>query len=96
MFPNLLLNCWLYSISLFFLILLFFLANCGSPSQLINGVIIPYESTAEGARVLFVCQNINPNSVLESNYTVSTCSKKGNWEPNPRNFCTIITVTPGN
>ena len=58
-----------------------------------NGVIIPYESTAEGARVFFICQNINPNSVLGSNYTVSTCSKEGNWEPNPRNFCTKI--TPG-
>ena len=37
--------------------------------------------------MIFVCQNVYHNTYLEDNYTVSTCSKHGVWEPNPGNFC---------
>ena len=79
-----------FQIVVFHCFFLFYnLANCGSPSQPTNGIIIPYSSTTEGARVIFVCRNIYHNTFREDNYTVSTCSKQGNWEPNPGNFCAI-------
>ena len=58
-----------------------------------NGVIIPYTSMTEGARVIVLCEHIafHGNSSLEDSYTASICSKQGKWEPNPSSFCANTT-----
>lgn len=67
-----------------------FLVNCGTPPEPSNGIIIPYTSTTEGVEVFFICRSVyHKDSLLEDNYTVSVCSKDGQWEPNPSNFCAL-------
>ena len=67
------------------------LAQCGPPT--LNGAMLPYTSTTEGANVILLCQKIDHTTLINDSYTVLTCSKDGNWEPNPGNFCTIATDT---
>ena len=67
------------------------LAQCGPPT--LNGAMLPYTSTTEGANVILLCQKIDRTTLINDSYTVLTCSEDGNWEPNPGNFCTIATGT---
>ena len=63
-------------------------ANCGPPSPPPSGYIFPYTSTIDGAIVNFVCQKSAWN--LKENLTVTVCNKQGKWDPNPAEFCAIV------
>ena len=68
--------------------LLFFIAKCGAPSQIINGHALPYTSTVEGAVVTIICHDIELTSLLVKNSTTAIlCNHNGQWEPNPYDVC---------
>jgi hypothetical protein len=55
-----------------------------------NGVIIPYTGTTEGAQAIILCRDLFHSSLLRDNYTVSTCTIAGQWEPDPNNYCATL------
>ena len=71
------------------------LANCGPPSSPTNGYILPYLSTLEGATVTVICQDQGLQAVFEfeGNLTKSVCNHEGIWEPDPSDFCQVMTMT---
>ena len=70
------------------------LASCGPPpSPPTNGHILPYLSTLEGAIVTYVCWNIHQQeniSLCTEINTTAVCSKKGTWEPDSQDMCSIF------
>ena len=54
--------------------------NCG-PLPSANGYVLPYTSTLEGSRVMFMCQD-DPQSEL-----TAVCTGAGKWEPSPIDVC---------
>ena len=57
-------------------------ANCGPPSPPINGYILPYASTLEGALVTIACFS----DFVNGNQTIN-CTHHGIWEPNSIILC---------
>ena len=72
-------------------------ANCGPPSPPPSGYIFPYISTIDGAVVNFVCQ-ASAYDLEEENITVAVCNNQGEWDPNPAEFCAVVSgnniITP--
>ena len=60
------------------------IANCGTPSPPINGHILPYTSTLEGAVVTIRCFSDG----MDENQTI-VCPHHGIWEPNSVVSCGI-------
>ena len=56
-------------------------ANCGPPSPPMNGYIIPYISTREGAEVNITC----PSKSQQQYMTI--CNGEGRWEPDSSGLC---------
>ena len=70
------------------------MVNCGPPpSPPINGHILPYPSTLEGAIVTYVCwmvhQEENISLCTEIN-TTAVCNMDGNWEPTSQDLSSIF------
>ena len=66
-----------------------FTANCGHPNPPLDGYIIPYASTVEGARVIFACRNSSQalnSPQYEPEYS-ALCNSNGKWNPNPYELC---------
>ena len=66
-----------------------FTANCGHPKSPLDGYILPYTSTLEGARVIFACQNSTQalnSQQYELEYS-TLCNSNGKWEPDPTELC---------
>ena len=56
--------------------------NCGAPSLPPNGLIFPYNGTAEGASIDFVCQ-VDDLAVK----IAMVCNASGSWDPSPAHVC---------
>jgi hypothetical protein len=56
------------------------IGNCG-PLPSANGYVLPYTSTLEGSRVMFMCKD-DPLSEL-----TAVCTRAGKWEPSPVDIC---------
>ena len=60
-------------------------ANCSDPTPPIDGSIEPYQNTAEGTVIFFMC---NPMFVPTERMT-ATCGCNGMWTPEPASLtCT--------
>ena len=68
-------------------------ANCGPPLPARNGHLLPYNSTLEGAEVVYVCWNVyqekNTSQCTEI-YTTAVCNEEGIWEPKFDDTCSIF------
>ena len=60
-------------------------ANCGPPSPPINGHILPYTSTLEGAVVMIRCFSDG----VEGDQTIF-CTHHGIWELNSSEICESV------
>ena len=68
--------------------------NCGTPPVPSNGITIPCTTgTTEGAQAIILCRDIFHSSLLRDNYTVSMCTMTGQWEPDPNDYCAILSLT---
>ena len=72
-----------------------FSVNCGTPPVPSNGIIIMLHTTGttEGAQAIILCRDIFHSSLLRDNYTVSMCTVTGQWEPDPNDYCAILSAT---
>ena len=71
-------------------------ANCGvPPPPPVNGHIIPYTNTLEGAVVIYVCwtvhQEENTTVCAEIN-TIAVCERNGNWGLDSQDRCSIFSA----
>ena len=63
---------------------------CDPPSSPLNGYIIPYTSTVEGATVTYVFQmsnKIGHHSVCADVNFTAVCNNNGQWEPASGDVC---------
>ena len=68
-------------------------ANCSEPTAPGNGVVEPYQSTLEGAEIIFMC---NPGFVPAGRMR-AVCAADGSWTSDPAALvctCEIFIVSP--
>ena len=61
-------------------------ADCGDPSQPVNGDAMAHESTLEDSNIFFQC---NPG-FFPSMQMMSVCAHNGSWTPDPANLTCMI------
>ena len=54
-------------------------ANCSDPIVPINGFIVPYQNTTEGAKIVFGCDS----GYFPTENVTAVCGADGRWNPNP-------------
>ena len=86
----------LHHLVCYFTVCLHFLlstANCSEPTAPENGVVEPYQSTLEGAEIIFMC---NPGYVPAGRMR-AVCAADGSWTSDPAALvctCEIFIVSP--